>query len=190
MDWPADPRVRDIGDQFMFGPALLVAPITEPGATRREVYLPQAPAWYDFWTGARIETNTIEAPAPLNRIPVYVRAGSILPLGPIVQNTAVQPDTLEIRVYPGADGTFEWYSDAGDTYDYEKGQRRVVPLRWEDATRTLVIGDAVGQYPGMPERIHIRLVVVREAHGVGIEVAAGADGETAYDGKSARIKAR
>jgi len=189
MDWPADPRVRDIGDQFMFGPALLVAPVTEPGAKQREVYLPQAPAWYDFWTGARLESNTIEAAAPLDRIPVYVRAGSILPLGPIVQNTAAQPDTLEIRVYPGADATFEWYSDAGDTYDYEKGQRRTVPLRWEDATRALVIGDAVGKYPGMPERVHIRLFVVREGHGVGIEVAADPDGEVLYQGKSTHIKA-
>jgi alpha-D-xyloside xylohydrolase len=190
MDWPADPRVRDLGDQFMFGPALMVAPVTQPGGTRREVYLPQATAWYDFWTGARMEHNTVEASAPLNRIPVFVRAGSILPLGPVVQNTAAPLDALEIRVYPGADGSFEWYADAGDTYDYEKGQRRVVPLHWEDATGTLVVGDAIGKYPGMPAHIHIRLVVVRDAHGVGIDVTDGSDGEVLYDGKSARLKAR
>jgi alpha-D-xyloside xylohydrolase len=174
----------------MFGPALLVAPVTQPGGTRREVYLPQASAWYDFWTGARIEGNTVEASAPLNRIPVYVRAGSIVPLGPVVQNAAAPTNMLEVRVYPGADAAFDWYSDAGDTYDYENGQRRTVPLRWEDATRTLVVGDAVGKYPGMPERIPIRLIVVREAHGVGIEIAESSDGETLYDGKAARIKAR
>jgi alpha-D-xyloside xylohydrolase len=191
MDWPADPRVRDIGDQFMFGPALLVAPITQPGSTRREVYLPQASAWYDFWTGGRIEGNTVESSAPLNRIPVYVRAGSIVPLGPVVQNAAAPTDMLEVRVYPGADASFEWYSDAGDTYDYEKGERRIVPMHWEDATRTLTLGDAIGKYPGMPGRIRIVLVVVREGHGAGIEVTEdSSDGETLYDGKAARIKVR
>jgi alpha-D-xyloside xylohydrolase len=191
MDWPADPRVRDIGDQFMFGPALLVAPITQPGSTRREVYLPQASAWYDFWTGGRIEGNTVESSAPLNRIPVYVRAGSIVPLGPVVQNAAAPTDMLEVRVYPGADASFEWYSDAGDTYDYEKGERRILPMHWEDATRTLTLGDAIGKYPGMPGRIRIVLVVVREGHGAGIEVTEdSSDGETLYDGKAARIKVR
>jgi alpha-D-xyloside xylohydrolase len=191
MDWPADPRVRDIGDQFMFGPALLVAPITQPGSTRREVYLPQASAWYDFWTGGRIEGNTVESSAPLNRIPVYVRAGSIVPLGPVVQNAAAPTDMLEVRVYPGADASFEWYSDAGDTYDYEKGERRIVPMHWEDATRTLTLGDAIGKYPGVPGRIRIVLVVVREGHGAGIEVTEdSSDGETLYDGKAARIKVR
>jgi alpha-D-xyloside xylohydrolase len=183
--------VRDIGDQFMFGPALLVAPITQPGSTRREVYLPQASAWYDFWTGGRIEGNTVESSAPLNRIPVYVRAGSIVPLGPVVQNAAAPTDMLEVRVYPGADASFEWYSDAGDTYDYEKGERRILPMHWEDATRTLTLGDAIGKYPGMPGRIRIVLVVVREGHGAGIEVTEdSSDGETLYDGKAARIKVR
>jgi len=190
MDWPADPRVRDIGNQFMFGPALLVAPVTEAGATKREVYLPEAVGWYDFWSGARVPAgHTLESPAPLDRIPVYVRAGSILPLGPRVQNADVQPDSLEIRVYPGADGNFEWYCDAGDTYDYEKGLHRIIPLHWDDASRTLTLAESQGSYPGSPKRIHIRLVVVREAHGVGGALAAASDGEAVYDGKMLRIKA-
>ena len=191
MDWPADPRVRDIGDQFMLGPALLVAPVTEPGSTQREVYLPQAPAWYDFWSGARFPgSNAIVAPAPLNRIPVYVRAGSIVPLGPVTQNAMTQPDTLEVRIYPGADGDFEWYSDAGDTYDYENGLRRTVPMHWNDSARTLVIGAAAGKYPGMPERTQIRLVLVREAHGVGIEAVETADAQALYVGKALSIQVR
>ncbi len=191
MDWPADPRVRDIGDQFMFGPAFLVAPVTEPGATKRRVYLPQAPAWYDFWSGANIPAGSaVEAPAPLDRIPVYVRAGSIVPLGPLVQNAEVQPDMLEVRVYPGADGDFEWYSDAGDTYDYEHGSHRIVPIHWDDAARTLTLAAAPNTYPGMPKRVRIRLVVVREARGVGGEVAEASDGDGVYDGKALRIKAR
>jgi alpha-D-xyloside xylohydrolase len=190
MDWPEDLRVRDIGDQFMFGPAFLVAPVTEPGATKREVYLPRAAAWYDFWTGARLTAGkVVEAAAALDRIPVYVRAGSVVPFGPVVQNADIQPDTLELRVYPGADGSFEWYSDAGDTYDYEKGSYRIVPIRWDDAARTLTLGESPHRYPGMPKRIQIRLVVVREGHGGGGEVAGTSDGEGVYDGKPLHIKA-
>lgn len=191
MDWPEDRRVRDIGDQFMFGPAFLVAPVTEPGADDRSVYLPQAVAWYEFWTGKRLSgTQTVQAAAPLERIPLFVRAGSIVPLGPRVQNADDSLDFLEVRVYPGADGEFEWYCDAGDTYDYEKGLHSIVSLRWEDATRTLVLGDAQGGYPGMPGRIRIRLVVVSEAHGVGEDPTAISDGEALYEGRALRIAAR
>ncbi len=191
MDWPMDVRVRDIGDQFMFGPAFLVAPVTQPGATQRQVYLPDAPAWYDFWNGARLSAgHTLEAPTPLDRIPVYVRAGAIVPLGPVVQHANAQPDMLEVRVYPGANGDFEWYSDAGDTYEYEKGIHRIVPMRWDDAARTLTLDGSSARYPGMPERVHIRLVVVREAHGVGGEITAASDGEGVYDGNTLQIKAR
>ena len=191
MDWPTDQRVRDIGDEFMFGPALLIAPVTEPGATSRTVYLPQAPAWYDFWSGTRVPANqTIQANAPLDRIPVYVRAGSIVPLGLEVQNADGQVETLEVRAYPGADGDFEWYCDAGDTYDYEKGQRRIVRMHWDDSVRTLRMDEGQGSYAGMPERVRIRLVVVGERHGVGAEVSAVSDGEAFYSGKALNIEAR
>jgi len=190
MDWPEDRRVRDIGDQFMFGPAFLVAPITEPAAESRSVYLPAAPAWYDFWTGKRLPGGeSIEAAAPLERIPLFVRAGSIVPLGPVVQDAEAPVDLLEVRVYPGADGDFEWYSDAGDTYDYEKGLHRIVSMRWEDAARTLVLGEAQGSYPGMPERVRIRLVVVRQTHGLGEEPTSVSDGEAWYEGRALRIAA-
>jgi alpha-D-xyloside xylohydrolase len=189
MDWPTDQRVRDIGDQFMFGPAFLVAPVTQPGATTREVYLPQAPAWYDFWTGARVPASgTIQAAAPLERIPVFVRAGSIVPLGPVVENADAQPDSLELRVYPGADGDFEWYSDAGDTYDYQNGLYRTVRIHWDDSARTLTLSDSNQHFPGMPHRVHIRLVVVKDAHGAGSGITGTSDGEGVYDGKTLRIE--
>ena len=190
MDWPSDPRVRDVGDQFMFGPAFLVAPVTEPGADSRSVYLPQAVAWYDFWTGKRLSAaETIEVAAPLERIPLFVRGGSIVPLGAMVQDAEEAWALLEVRVYPGADGEFEWYADAGDGYDYEKGLHRTVLMHWDDAARTLVVGEARGSYPGMPERIRLRLVVVSEAHGVGEEPAAQSDGEAVYEGRELRIAA-
>jgi alpha-D-xyloside xylohydrolase len=153
--------------------------------------LPSAAGWYDFWSGARLSAgSTVEAAAPLNRIPLFVRAGSVLPLGPLVQNADIQPDTLEVRVYPGADGDFEWYSDAGDSYDYEKGQYRIVPIHWDDAARTLTLGGSPGSYPGMPEQIQIQLVVVRDAHGVGGGLTEASDGEGVYEGKTLRIRAR
>ena len=190
MDWPADRRVRDIGDEFMFGPAFLVGPVSEPGATSREMYLPEAAGWLDFWSGARLPgAQTIQAAAPLDRIPLYVRAGSIVPLGPVVEDANRQVDSLEVRVYPGADGDFEWYSDAGDTYDYEKGQHRVVPMHWDDSARTLELGEAAGEYPEMPDRVHIRLVVVGPNHGTGAEVAVASDGEGEYTGQTLRIAA-
>lgn len=190
MDWPADRRARDIGDQFMFGPAFLVAPVTEPGTTNRAVYLPQAPAWYDFWSGKRLDASqTVQAPAPLDRIPLYIRAGSIVPLGPEVQDAYGQMETLEVRVYPGADSDFEWYSDAGDTYHYENGQRRIVPMHWDDAARILQLGEALGSYPEMPERVLIRLIIVGEGHGAGADMAAS-DGESTYQGKALHIAAR
>lgn len=191
MDWPADEKVRDLGDQFMFGPAFLVAPVTEAGATERSVYLPQAPAWYDFWTGRRLGGGrTVLAGAPLERIPLYVRAGSIIPLGPAVQSADSQDTELEVRVYPGADGDFEYYSDSGDSYDYEKGLLRVVPIHWDDSARSLTIGSARGRYPGMPRRMRIRLVLVGETHGTAAEASAANDGEAIYNGGLLRIPLR
>jgi alpha-D-xyloside xylohydrolase len=191
MDWPVDRMVRDIGDEFMFGPAFLVAPVTEPRATSREVYLPQAAAWYDFWTGTRVSgRRTVRASAPLDRIPLYVRAGSIVPLGPVVDNADGQVNELEVRVYPGADADFEWYSDAGDTYDYEMGQCRTVHLHWDDAAQVLRADDAKGSYPGMPDRVLIRLVVVRQDHGAGAGISAASDGQASYSGKALQIAAR
>lgn len=191
MDWPADKNVRDIGDQFMFGPAFLVAPITEPGAKQRPVYLPQAAGWYDFWSGKRLAPGqTVQAQAPKERIPLFVRAGSIVPLGPVVQNADAQVAELEVRVYPGADGDFEWYSDAGDTYDYEKGLRRTVSMHWDDAARTLTLGAAQGHYPGMAKRIAIRLVVVSEDRGNGMDISTAFDDTSVYHGELLRMTAR
>ncbi len=190
MDWPGDRRARDIGDEFMFGPAFLVGPVTQPGAVSREMYLPAAPAWYDFWTGARFQgRQTIQAAAPLDRIPLYVRAGSIVPLGPVVQDADEPVRSLTVRVYPGADGDFTWYTDAGDSYAYEQGQRRVVRMHWNDAAQTLQLSAAEGSYPGMPARVRIRLVVVRPQHGVGAGVTSVADGEGVYRGRPLTVSA-
>ena len=162
MDWRTDPRVLDIGDQFMFGPSILVNPVTEEGATTRRLYLPAASAWYDFWSGEKLDGGRrIEAQAPLDRIPLYVRAGSILPLGPDVEYAEQLTDEpVELRVYRGSDGSFTLYEDEGDTYAYEKGAHTTIPLHWNDQSAVMTIGALQGEYPGMPIHRVFRVVIV------------------------------
>jgi len=188
MDFRTDPRAQNIGDQFMFGPAFLVNPVTEPAATTRQLYLPEA-KWYDFWTGAEVTASRmISAMAPLERLPLYVRAGSILPLGPDEEWSTEKPeDPIEMRIYPGADGDFTIYEDENDTYDYEKGAYATIPLHWSDASRTLTIGDRKGQFPGMLEKRTFRVVLVRENHGVGVNAADEADKVVQYSGKQIAV---
>jgi alpha-D-xyloside xylohydrolase len=138
MDFPSDSRVADIGDEYMFGPALLVAPVTAQGATSRSVYLPAGTDWYNFWTNERLHGGqTIVASAPIETIPLFVRAGSILPLGEPVESTNEQQKIAKLRVYPGADGDFVLYQDDGTTYAYEEGKRDLTQLHWADASGKL-----------------------------------------------------
>jgi alpha-D-xyloside xylohydrolase len=138
MDFGDDPRVADIGDEYMFGPALLVAPVTEQGRTSRRIYLPAGTEWYDFWTNERFHGGqTITAAAPIDRIPIFVRAGAILPLGSAVESTNEQQKIAKVKVYPGADGTFTLYRDDGATYEYEKGVFEVTKLSWNNVVGKL-----------------------------------------------------
>jgi alpha-D-xyloside xylohydrolase len=189
MDWRDNQTVTDIGDEYMFGPAILVSPVTEQGATSREIYLPPAPAWYDFWTGTQVKGDRhVQAEAPLDRIPLYVKAGSIVPLGPEVEYAEQSPDApIELRIYRGADGTFDLYNDEGDSYNYEKGAHAVIPIRWDDASATLTLGARTGSYPGMPQRRVFRVVLVGPGHGTGPLVSSIADKEIGYDGTSVSV---
>ena len=135
MDFPHDPNVVNLGDEYMFGPALLVAPVTEQGATTRSVYLPAGSDWYNYWTNERLKGGqTIVAIAPIDTIPLFVRAGSILPLGEPVESTNEQQNIARLRIYPGADADFLLYQDDGKTYDYEQGKSEVTHLHWADAS--------------------------------------------------------
>jgi alpha-D-xyloside xylohydrolase len=122
MDFCQDTNVYDIADQYLFGPALMVCPVTRPGATNRSVYLPSGAQWIDFWTGRTFSGGQqIETTAPIQTLPLFVRAGSIIPYGPNVQYASAKSDPIELRIYPGADGHFVLYEDEGDNYDYERG---------------------------------------------------------------------
>jgi len=192
MDWRTDLNTRDIGDEFMFGPGILVAPVLQPDATRRTVYLPDSPVWYDFWTGAPVKGgHDIDADAPLDRIPLYIRAGSIIPLGPEIEYASEKPaGPIELRIYEGSDAAFDLYQDSGDSYDYEKGAHAVVPLRWSESTKTLTIGDRKGAYPGMPASIQIRIVWVSTGHAVSAAPVASPDKTVEYTGKAITVAAR
>ena len=201
MDFPADTSVRDTGDEYMFGPAFLVAPVTTPmyhvspefttplpAAKTRSVYLPAGAPWVDFWTGASVTGGRrVEAPAPLDRLPLYLRAGSIVPMGPPLQHTSEKPaDPIELRVYTGANGRFTLYEDDGETDAYERGASAEIPIRWDDRARTLTIGTRAGTFPGMLADRHFRIVIVRAGHGTGGGETAEADRVVGYAGEEVR----
>jgi alpha-D-xyloside xylohydrolase len=189
MDFREDVRAQNIGDEFLFGPDLLVAPVTEPAATTRHLYLPGT-SWYNFWTGESVSGGrTVDAQSPIERIPLYVRAGSILPLGPDMEYAAEKPaDPIEIRIYRGANGTFTIYEDENDTYNYEKGVHATIPLWWDDTAHTLTIGDRTGTYPRMAEQRTFQIVLVGENHGVGGGLTETADKTVSYSGKKVVVK--
>lgn len=188
MDFRNDERAQNIGDQFMYGPAFLVNPVTEPEATTRPVYLPEA-KWYDFWTGGALEGGQmINSITPLDRLPLYVRAGSILPLGPEQEwSTQKAEDPIEIRIYPGANGDFTLYEDENDNYNYEKSLYATIPMHWDDAAHALTIGERKGQFPGMLQNRTFHVVFVRDNHGVGVRAADEPDKVVPYSGSQITV---
>ncbi len=190
MDWRTDRKVWDIGDEYMFGPAFLVSPVWKEEAHSRQVYLPQAQIWYDFWTGERFTgERDLEVNAPIEKLPLFLRAGSIVPLGPEIEYAEQQPgDPIEVRVYRGADGAFDLYQDEGDSDRYEQGAYAVIPIRWNDATAALTFGERTGKFSGMPPQIKFRIVLVGAGHGVGESVSSDADAVVDYTGQKLEWK--
>lgn len=138
MDFGNDPNVADIGTEYMFGPAFLVAPITEQGQVEKDVYLPAGSDWYNFWTKEKLAGGRwVKVAAPIDQIPVFVKAGSIVPIGADIQSTATKQAIAEIQVYPGKDGEFSLYDDDGVSYDYEKGKSTLTTLRWNEGSGKL-----------------------------------------------------
>lgn len=191
MDWRTDPATWNIGDEYMFGPDLLVSPVTRRGATSRAIYLPAAAEWYDFWTGATIHGKQwIQANAPLDCIPLYVRAGSILPMGPNIEWAGQKPDApIDLRVYRGADANFRLYEDAGDTYAYEKGAHVIIPIYWDDARKTLTIGTRDGSFPTMVKNRVFHIVFVSTNHGSGGQETDQPDKVVSYSGNAVSVQA-
>ena len=147
----------------------------------RKVYLPEAEGWYDFWSGEKLKGGQfIDAPAPVDEIPLFVKAGSIIPLGPVMNYSTEKPcDPVELQIYPGNNASFEFYEDENDNYDYEKGLYSIIPLEWDDASSTLTIGARRGQFPGMMQH-HTFNIVLKGKGGIKKQVS--------YDGNEIRIK--
>jgi alpha-D-xyloside xylohydrolase len=190
-DFGSDPMALTVPDQYMFGPAFLVNPVMSAGATSRSVYLPAGATWVDFWTGAtQAGGQTVNAAAPIDRLPLYVRAGSIVPMGPIMNYSTEKPaDPIELRVYPGASGSFALYEDENDNYDYEKGTYATIPFAWDDASKTLHIGAVQGSFPGMLASRTFNVVFVGNDHGAGTAPSATIDKTVTYTGSSTDVTA-
>jgi alpha-glucosidase/alpha-D-xyloside xylohydrolase len=175
--YPEDPVAVARGDQYLYGRDLLVAPVVAKGATDRRLYLPKG-RWHDFWTGEAVEGGReIVRPVDLATLPLYVRAGAILPLGPVRQNlTEPNDEPIELRIHPGADGRFMLYEDDGATFDYKRGRFRLTELRWDDAARRLTVAPAAGPSdPLAPEPRHFVARLSGASHHIDI----------AYDGRRA-----
>lgn len=211
MDFPTDRKAITLDNEYMFGHSLLVAPVTEPlytsydydtGKSRElfentsaasesvEVYLPEGARWYDFWDNTIAEGGqTVTRECPIDIMPVYVKAGSIIPFGPAVQYVSEKKwDNLEIRIYPGADAEFVLYEDEGDSYNYEKGAFSRIRFNWDDASRTLTISDREGNFDGMLKNRSFRVIVVGNDSPSGDKEPARFDRKIRYNGKKTTIK--
>jgi alpha-D-xyloside xylohydrolase len=151
MDFSADKKVQNIGDQFMFGPAFMVCPVYTYKAREREVYFPEGSNWYDLYSGKYIQGGQqLKVDAPYEQIPLYIREGAIIPIGPEIQYTGEKSaETVVLYVYCGQNGSFTLYEDEGSNYDYEKGAYSNIPFSYSEAGGTLTIGDREGEFDGM-----------------------------------------
>jgi alpha-D-xyloside xylohydrolase len=189
MDFGADTAVRNIKDQFMFGPSLLVNPVYAYQARSRRLYLPAGAGWYNLYTG---EYNAggkyITADAPLSRMPLYVKEGSILPFGPAIQYTGERPaDTITLYVYAGKDAQFNLYEDEGVNYNYEKGSYSNIPLAYNEGAQTLTIGKREGSFPGMLQQRTFRIVKVSRNNAVALNFNRQTDHVVTYNGQEKTV---
>jgi alpha-D-xyloside xylohydrolase len=209
MDFPKDKNALNINDQFLFGKSLLVSPVTsamyikpvvngkdttyaEDFSTMKtkETYLPAGTAWYDFWTGEKLQGGAkVARETPIDIIPLYVKSGSIVPIGPSMQYAEEKKwDNLEIRIYTGANGKFVLYEDENDSYNYEKGIYSTIIFDWDDKKKTLTIQDRKGAFPGMLDSRSFNIVMVAANKGVGENMVAQPDRQVTYTGKKVTVK--
>ena len=189
MDHGKDKKVLNISDEFMFGPSLLVCPVYEYEARSREVYFPNTCGWYDFYTGKYIKGGqTLNVEAPYERVPLFAKAGAIIPYGPAIQYSDEKaPSQITLYVYGGKDGEFKLYEDDGESYDYEKGQYARIPFKFDNKTQTLTIEKREGSYKGMLEERSFNIVYVTPEKPIGYNP--DAKGQVVkYDGKRIEVK--
>jgi alpha-D-xyloside xylohydrolase len=189
MDFNGDKKVYTIGDQYMFGPALLINPVYQYKARSRSVYLPESSGWYDFYTGNYYTGGqSLDAVAPLGRMPVFVREGSIVPTGPEIQYTSQTAEPLTLYVFMGQEGTFELYEDENENYNYEQGHFSKIAFAYNETTRSLTIDEREGSFPGMLKERKFGIVWVNADRPVGMGLGSRPDQVVSYTGKQLTIK--
>jgi alpha-D-xyloside xylohydrolase len=190
MDFPNDPSVRNIDDQYMFGPSFLIAPVTEYKATSRQVYLPAGTRWYDFYNGTAYEGGqTITAAAPLDKMPVFVKEGAIVPTGVAQQYTGEKPGApITLTVYTGKNGAFDLYEDDGTSTAYQKGASARIPVAWNEASGTLTIGARKGSFPGMVAARTFKVRFISGPTKTALDFDAKGAQSVAYSGEAVVVK--
>ena len=210
MDFAQDRKAILLDNEYLFGKNILVRPVTDPLYTKKvednkgvaivpdvakasapvKVYLPKGTKWIDFWTNETVEGGQeINRECPIDILPLYIKAGSILPLGPKVQYSDEKKwDNLDLCIYPGANGEFTLYEDEGDNYNYEKGMFSTIRFSWDDATRTLTIDDRKGEYPDMLKRRNFRITLMQPGKQTAETVIVNADKKVSYSGRKISVK--
>ena len=190
MDFVNDKTVLNIGDQYMFGPSLLINPVTEYKARSRSVYLPEGIGWYDLKSGKFFNGGqSINAEAPYTDIPIFVKEGSIIPCGPEIQYSDEKPaDPIRLFVYTGSNGLFNLYEDEDTNYNYEKGWFSIIPLKYDDEEQTLTIGESEGQFSGMLKNRTFEVVWIRKSKQVGFDFSKEPDSVIKYNGSLQTVK--
>ncbi|MBN2611918.1 MAG: glycoside hydrolase family 31 protein [Bacteroidales bacterium] len=200
-DFMHDSATHNINDQYMFGPSFLVCPVTKPlyylpdnhkmntKEFTKSIYLPEGTKWIDFWTGKSYDGGrSMKADASFETMPIFVKAGSIIPMGPFIQYSTEMTDPVELRIYPGADGKFTLYEDENDNYNYEKGMYSIISFEWKDAEKILTIDDRKGEFPGMKAERTFNIHIVNETLGHGVDVISGPQKTLKYSGKKVMVK--
>jgi len=189
MDFENDKNVMNIGDQYMFGKNLMICPVYKYKARNREVYFPNDAGWYNLYDGEFTSGGQkLTVNAPYDRMPIYVAAGSILPMGAVIQNTAQPQTDLTIYVYGGKNGTFSLYEDENLNYNYEKGAFSTIEFSYNDSTKTVSIGSIKGSFNGMIKERNINIILVDLNHPVGIDATSKDFKSVKYTGINASIK--
>jgi len=189
MDFPNDTAVLNINDQYLFGPALLINPVCEYKQTSREVYLPKSAGWYNLYSGDYYRGGQrITADAAYERIPVFVKAGSIIPFGPELQYSSEKPaDTITLNIYTGADASFKLYEDEGTNYNYEKGAFSIIPIKYDEATKAVTIDERKGSFKGMLQKRIFRINIISPGKTKRLDFDTS-DKEVTYEGKKITVK--
>ncbi len=189
MDFREDAEALDQPYEYMFGKSFLVAPVTESGKKQQAVYLPKSSGWYDFWNEKYYDGGqTINVETPLDKIPLFVKSGSIIPFAKVAQNSnESKSDTLEIKIFPGKDAKFELYEDEGDNYNYEKGKYTLIIFSWNDKNKVLTISDRKGEYPGCLQK-RIFNIAIASGKSVLSQASVRKIKSTRYSGKGLKLK--